>query len=252
MRPIFPEWRDQQSNSNYPFVDVATLTNGTDTIPKNLFVDARVLAIGAINGLFLSAIDVQVESVAIQFSNPGETSWLVQGEYILSSGKGVITLADRYARPAGMLVGYVEQLQTLASWPLGLHVFTQEAAELSATAVVPTPEIGVRGFLVEGKVFAGDVYIVGEQGVFLTPEEGCIRVDIVGDPRSKQLFCEQLFNFEQPWFIRTINNIKPDEYGDFKLLAGANIATDTVLRLESSTNGIGFKLIGDLVANAPK
>lgn len=248
---LFPEWRNQQSESKYPFSDNATLTNGVDTIPRSLFADARLFVVGGGSRQFLSQISVGIDSATISISDESEAV-IATGELEFTAIGETIALTDPFGRPAGVLVSTVEQLATLASWAVGDHVFDLEHTEFTATVVAPQPQIGVRGFIAQGKLFAGDVYLVGEQGVFLTLDGEFIRVDIVGDPRARQRFCEQLFSFEQPWFVRTINGHSSDKFGDFKILAGAQLASDTVLRIEPRAAGLGFKLIGNVVTNAPE
>ena len=247
---LFPEWRNEQTKSKYPFADSATLNNGTDFIPKSLFVDARLFVIGGGARQFISQVTVATEGVYIYISDENEEI-IASGYVELASITGTVELLDAYERPAGVLVGEVSQLATLASWAAGDHTFEIDETEFTATVVVPQPQIGVRGFLVEGKLFAGDAWIVGEQGVFLTLDGEYIRVDIVGDPLARQRFCEQVFSYDQPWFIRTITGYTSDEYGDFKIMAGSQLASDTVLRIEQRKNGIGFKLVGKILANAP-
>lgn len=248
---VFPEWRNEQTESKYPFADNATLTNGVDVIPKSLFVDARLFVIGGGARQYLSRIAGGVEGATIYVSDENEET-IASGYLDFSAIGGTVELLDVYGRPAGVLVGEEEQLATLTSWTAENHDFGIEETEFTATVVVPTPQVGVRGFLVEGVLFAGDVWMVGEQGVFLTLDGEYIRVDIVGDPRARQRFCEQLFSFEQPWFLRKLSGLTPDEYGDFKILAGAQLASDTALRVELDENGIGFKLIGSVLPNAPE
>jgi hypothetical protein len=246
---VFQEWRDQNVSSKYPFSDNASLTNGAVTLPKSLFTDARVYAIGALGRVYLSRIKTSVNSVEIWFGDDN-TQELAVGRFELTAVPDNLPLVDPYGRPAGILVSSVAQLATLASWGSSEITFTADQTELTATAVVPTPEIGVRGFIVEGELFTGDVYLMGEQGVYLTLQDGDIRVDIIGDPRAKARFCEQLFDYKAPRLIRTINGYRPDRYGEFKLVACANIATDTALRIEAQEAGLGFKLIGDVLPNA--
>lgn len=248
---LFPEWRDQQMDSKYPFADNATLTNGVDSIPRTLFADARLFVIGGGARQFLSRIRGGTTGATVYISDESEEI-IASGFLDFSAIGDTIELKDAYDRPAGVLVSSPEQLATLSSWTTEDHDFTVDQAEFTATVVAPQPQLGVRGFLAEGKLFAGDVYLVGEQGVFLTMDGEFIRVDIVGDPRARQRFCEQLFSFDQPQFLRTINGYSPDEFGDFKILAGAQAASDTALRLVLQSNGLGLKLIGDVLPNAPE
>lgn len=248
---LFPEWRDQQLDSKYPFTDSATLTNGADVIPSTLFVDARLFVIGGGARQFLSRIRGGTDGTTVYISDESEDI-IASGFLDFSAIGDTIELKDPYDRPAGILVSSSEQLATLSSWTVGDHDFTIDQTEFTATVVIPQPQVGVRGFLAEGQLFAGDVYLVGEQGVFLTMDGEYIRVDIIGDPRARQRFCEQLFSFDQPQFLRTINGYGPDEFGDFKILSGYQLAPDTALRLELQSNGIGLRLIGDVLPNAPE
>ena len=247
---IFPEWRDMQGDSKYPFVDTADLSNGTIVFTKSMFVDARLVAIGGGPRQYISQVVVSTSSAIIHIAD--EAGELSTGEVVFGANQTTVELLDTYGRPAGILVSAdAEQLNVLASWPVDTHTFTVEQTEFTATVVVPTPQIGVRGFLAEGKLFAADVYLLGEQGVFITKDGSYIRVDIIGDPRARQRFCSQLFNYEPPWFIQTINGYSPDEYGEWKILSGVSLATDTVLRVEPVENGIGLRLVGPVVPNAP-
>jgi hypothetical protein len=247
---VFQEWRDQNVSSKYPFGDNASLTNGTVTLPKSLFTDARIYAVGAEGRVYLSRIVTSISEVAIYFGDDNRAD-LAVGRFALTSVPDNLPLLDAYGRPAGILVSSAAQLATLASWGSSAINFTVDQTELTATVVVPTPEIGVRGFLVEGELFTGDIYLMGEQGVYLTLQDGDIRVDIIGDPRAKARFCEQLFDYKAPQLIRTINGYRPDQFGEFKLVACANLASDTALRVEEQDAGLGLRLIGDVLPNAP-
>jgi len=247
---IFPEWRDMQGDSKYPFVDTADLTNGTITFPKSMFIDARLVAIGGGPRQYISEVIVSTTAAVVHISD--ENGELSTGEVVFGSGQTTIELLDTYGRPAGMLVAAdSDQLNVLASWPVDTHAFTLAQTEFTATVVVPTPQIGVRGFLAEGKLFAADVYLLGEQGVFITRDGAYIRIDIIGDPRARQRFCSQLFSYDPPWFIQSINGYSPDDYGEWKIVSGVSLASDTVLRVEAIESGIGLRLVGPVKANAP-
>jgi hypothetical protein len=247
---LFPEWKSQHENGKYPFSDNATLTNGVDVISRSIFMDARLFVIGGGARQYLGKIVRTTEDASIVIMDESDTE-IAAGTVTFDGAQDKVELLDPYDRPAGVLVSTTDQLATLASWTAGTHTFTIDQTEFTATVVTPQPQIGVRGFLVEGKLFAGDVYMVGEQGVFLTMDGEFIRVDIVGDPLARQRFCEQLFNFDQPWFLRTINGYESDKYGDFKIISGGQVASDTVLRVEPRSNGIGLKLIGKILNSAP-
>lgn len=247
---LFPDWQNEQEHSAYPFVDDATRTNGTDTLPDSVFLDARLYLIGAEGPLYLSAIDIEAERAVFTIRDAQNNR--ATGEYEFESGDSRIGLVDAYGRPAGVLVGTADSLSFFSTWPLGEHAFTQEQMEFLPTVVIPTPQIGVRGFVTEnGTFFTKDVWLLGEQGVFFTKEgPGVIRVDIVGDAAAKRKFCDTLGDFQPTRFLRTLSGVGPNTYGDFKLLSGGNEAIDTVLRIQPIQNGLSIKLVGGVLQNA--
>jgi hypothetical protein len=106
------------------------------------------------------------------------------------------------------------------------------------------PSNGVSSFKDElNNTVSGEVWLVGENGVVVRTEGKNIRVDVVGDP----LFKRKVDNsFVTPRFIKTINGIPPDEYGDFKIVSGSYMAGDTILRVypEPDVPGIRIELVG--------
>lgn len=241
---LYPEWRNEHEESTYPFADGATLRNADgDVIPKGLFLDARLYPVGGQVRQFLSRVTASPTEITLAVSDAsGE---LASGAYDPATPEDVVPLSDAYGRPAGVLVGSPEELAVLASWSPGDHLFTEAQAEFTATVVIPTPQLGVNGIVLDdGELFTGAVWIIGAQGVFLTREAGNIRVDVMGDPKAQQRFCSEYLPYESPWFVQTINGISGNEYGDFKLLPGSAAASDTILRIERSSSALVLKLIG--------
>lgn len=247
---LFPDWQNEQEHSAYPFTDDTTRTNGIDTLSNSVFLDARLYLIGAEGPLYLSSINVEAEQAVFTIRDAQNTR--ATGTYNFESGASRIGLVDEYGRPAGVLVGTAESLSFFSTWPLGEHLFTQEQAEFMSTVTIPTPQIGVRGFITEnGTFFTKDVWLLGEQGVFFTRESpGVIRVDIVGDSAAKRKFCDALGDFQPTRFVRTLSGMGPNTYGDFKLLSGGNEALDTVLRIQPIQNGLSIRLIGGVLQDA--
>ena len=241
---IYPQWRDEQTHSHYPFADGASLVNSSgDQIPEGLLLDARLYPVGGQEGQFLSRITAGVTEVVLGVSDA--TGELCTGSFDPSAPLDAVKMTDAYGRPAGVLVANTDQLGLLGSWGPGDHLFTAENAEFTAAVVVPTPQIGVRGIITEdGEIFMGNVWIVGEEGVFVRKESGTIRVDVLGDPLAQKRYCEEKLAYVQRWFVQTINGIGPDLRSDFKFLPGSAAASDTVLRIDPTTNGLILKLVG--------
>jgi len=239
---LYPEWRDGSGMIRFPFADYVTLTNGTDVISETIFLDARLYPIGGIAGQWLSKITVSTEDVVLTVGDT--TGDLATATVDKDSIPEEIPLEDTYGRPAGVFIVDTVAFTEFAGWQNGVHRFDRGDTEFTATVVVPVPDIGVRGFLVNDELFAGDVYFVGEQGVVLSDDGGEIRIDIIGDPYFIRELCrEEGLVFTPNPLLRTINYIGPDEFGDYKILPGSNITTKNALRIEPTTRGVKIKVL---------
>jgi hypothetical protein len=248
-RIVAAEWRNNNEQVRYPFVDTASLQNekGTVVLDQDMFDDARIYPIGAAVGVYLTKILVEGKEVTFTVGDPVNGD-LASGGYNALSAPSEIALYDSYARPAGVLVSNVEKLGSLADQlPQGETVFEAGSTEFVASVVIPLPHVGVRGFLLDdGNVLTGDVWLVGEQGVVLSYADGAIRVDVIGDPYALIRDCEEqgqplpVFNG-----LKTLNEIEPNEHGDFKLLVGGNLSEKPVFRITTLGGGrLEFKLVG--------
>lgn len=245
-RILFPEFRDEQEFSRYPFADSATLLSSTNqTIPPETLLDASVHPIGGRERMYIQSVRVQSRLVTLTISDPRGQA-LCSGSFDPLDPPYQIPLSDAYGRAAGVLVSEPLRLSIFSSWPVGLHTFTLGATEFAASCTIPTPEIGVRGLLTEaGDLFTGDIWIVGDNGVVVRQEgDGIIRVDIVGDPLFVRRVCapEDLFNI--PRFIKTVNGCPPDAAGNYNLNVGPHNAEDTILRIYPEGGGVRIEAVG--------
>lgn len=254
------DWRTQQRQAKYPFADYATLRYDDDRfIDKSIFLDATIYPIGGQERMRLSKIVVSGKTVELHVGMDGYAS-LCSGSFEIPEPGEVIKLSDDYGRPAGVFVVDPVGVQGLHSWGEGEYEFSDSQTALVASVCVPMPEFGVRGFILEsGDIFTGDVWLVGENGVVLRTEadpagqETIIRVDVVGDPLFKRALCDKEADsplgpvalFKNKTFLKTINNLPPDEYGDFKITGGSNIALDSILRVYPVPGGVKFEFVGE-------
>lgn len=241
-RIIFPEFRDEQSDSRYPFSDDAKLKSTTGVqIPRDLFFDAALYVINASAPLYISSIsvgsvvtitigDADVPDVATTSYNP-----------LTPPANGALEVIDSNGRPVGLLLGQKDMLSALGGWEPITHRFAKTATEFVPGVVIPAKEPGVRALTATNTAafLTGDVWLVGRQGVVLRETApNTIRVDIVGVPLFKRALC---FNDEQQplpgvqfnpkTFLRTINGCGPDKFGNFTIAAAANSAADPTLRV---------------------
>lgn len=262
-----PSFRDELETTNYPFTDSSTLTNGTQTILQGSFLDASLYPIGGGVVMYLSKAVITHQEVQL-FIGDDLTDELASATFDLVNPPDTLRLVDEYGRPAGIVVSDSVRLGVFQTWGTGTHVFTPDQTAFVASVCVPTPEIGVRGFLLDdGSVLAGDVWMVGDDGVVLradnieVPADECgggvvthqvIRVDVVGDPLFRRRLCQATDLFDTPRFIKQITFYDgedsfvatPDDHGDMQITINNNYAADTVLRSRPTQEGLLFEAVG--------
>lgn len=255
-RILFPQFRDEQSDSKYPFADYVTLTapDGELQIAKNAFIDAAFYLIGAGERLYLSEIEITEINVTLTVTSvSGAFAATTTYDWRTPPANGVLNFFDANDRPAGMLLADLENLRQFRGWGLGAYVFPVTATEFAATVVTPAKEPGVRAIKTGAETFlTGDVWLVGDTGVVLRATPGdinVIRVDVVGVPLFKRYNCADAQSvFPPKRFVKTINNCPPDIYGNFTITATeknlANGRDDTVLRVYPELSGVVFEALG--------
>lgn len=234
----YPEWRNNAQHVRYPFSDTATLVSGSITLDQDLFDDARLYPIGGSPGVYLNRIELKASLVTMAIADPvnGE---LASGSYNALSAPDSVELFDALGRPAGILVSIADKLSALVSQvPQGTTLFDASATPFAASVAVPMPQAGVLGLLVGKLLSAGETWLVGTDGIVLSMDHGNIRIDVIGDPYAAQKACLAQ-GLPLPVFcgLKTINRIKPDGNGDFKLFPGSNFARDNILRVSQDDAG---------------
>lgn len=251
-RIIFPQFREEQSDSRYPFVDKASLLSNEDRldIGRDTFIDAVIYVIGGDERAYISSIAVSVNEIVITIGDSGSRN-RATARWVPAAPpeNGMLDILDSYGRPVGALLSQPLQLARFAAWPVRTHTFSMAATEFVNTVVIPAQEPGVRGFLTENAtLLTGDVWLVGDRGVVVRQDgENTIRIDIVGSPLFLRELCDDLNKFTPKTFIKTINGCPPDEYGNFTLTATGHNAADTVLRIYPNDGNLRIDVIGKKV-----
>jgi len=249
-RILYPQFRDEQSNSRYPFSDSASLSTagGSFNIGNDTFIDAVFYPIGAVGCVYISAIEITAWTVTFKVGDQN-TLILLTGSFDLLSPpvNGLVSFFDSYGRPAGSLLSTPLKLATFSALPIGTYVFSSTATEFVASVVLPANEPGVRGLTADtGELLTGDIWLVGDQGIVVRPdsEPGVIRIDIIGEPLFKRFVCEPLGSFKPKKFLKTINGCGPDEYGNFTITATDQNVDNAVLRVYPQNGTIVVDTIG--------
>lgn len=254
-RIAFPGFREEQSDSKYPFVDYATLQSDTGAVSfaKDVFIDATFYPIGGGTAIYLSTVIVATNKVTI-VAETVAPSVAVTAEYdpLNLPTNNTLVFYDQYSRPAGLLLFNAAKIAEIYQWGFGTYVFTRRAAEIVATAFIPAQEPGVRALtLDDGTFITGDVCLVGSNGVVLRTEaDNVIRLDIIGSPLFQREACDAAGKNKPPQkFVATINNCGPDEFGNFTITAtdrdGVMAPNDTtVLRVYPTNFGIVIEAVG--------
>lgn len=271
-RTLYREFRRENETTRYPFAQGATLANAAGRLfVEGTFLDAVLYPVGGQAGLYLSEVRITHQQVTLYVGDAADPR-RCSGAFALVNPGDNVPLADAAGRPAGLLVSEGRRLGIFQSWGVGTHAFTREQTEFCATVCVPTPEAGVRAVALEtGEVLAGDVWLVGDDGVVLRTEDvevpaACgapaarlkvVRVDVVGDPLFRRRLCASQELFETPNFIRTVRvegpggafECAPGAAGDFKMFANNALAADTVLRIVSTPDGVEMGAAGSPTAD---
>ena len=259
-RILFPQFRDEQSASKYPFADTASLTADTGAkLDPDLFVDVSLFGVNVGPRVYLSSITVTPQDLVFTVGDVKTTN-AASGRCSAVSppDNGVVALDDEYGRPAGMLLALAAErdpggtllaptsLTKLSAFPRGTHNFTLADAEFVATTVIPAAEPGVRGLSIDNVgLYTGDVWLVGKNGIVLRAKTAhTIRVDIISEPLFKRAACAPQTEFIGKNYLQTLNNCGPDQYGNFTFTADAGIVDRPNVRIYPTGNSLVFSTIG--------
>jgi hypothetical protein len=248
-RILFPQFRDEQEDSRYPFADSARLLSSERQldIGRDTFLDASLYVINGDRQAYISAITVTAVTVTIVIGDVGSRT-RATGTYstLNPPANGIVSLVDTLGRPCGMLLSTPLGLSRFAAWPAETHTFQLAATQFVASVAIPAKEPGVRAITAQtGELLTGDVWLVGERGVLIRQDgAGVIRFDVIGEPLFQRYLCDPYDRFKSRRFVKTINGCGPDEFGNFTLTATAHGAIDTILRVFVQDGNIKIDAIG--------
>lgn len=236
-RVYVEEWRDDNAESAYPFADTANFTSNLGTtLDPDLFLDASIYLPGGTAAPVLSSISVTGSEVVVTVTAGTKSA---SGSFDpFDPPSAGLELTDAAGRAAGLLVSDADRLSRFRAWREGTHTFN---APFVAAVVLPAPDPGVRAVVLsDGTTLTGDVWLFGEDGVVLREVDGRIRVDIVGDPLFRRRLCGAVDLFVTPAFIRTVNDLRPADTGDFFITVNDNHTLSPALRVQPALDGSGL------------
>lgn len=263
---LHPEWRDANDSTRYPFAASAPLRNRDGAvILDGTFLDAAIYPAGSSGGFYLSRVRAAASLVTLWVGDAGDPA-LASGSYAPSSGPSEIRLTDPDGRPAGVLVTDPARLAALSAVG-GDHRFQPADTPFVASVGFPCPPAGVEAFVLpDGSVLAGEVYLVGGEGVALTADDGetlerpspcaaavarrAVSVHAVGDPLFRRLLCEPA-GLDPPRFVKRVRFVYGDREfvceppdGVVRLFSGHDAAVDTVLRVTARDGALWVGIAG--------
>lgn len=233
---IFPEYRDQFKSTKYPFIDTATLVSIDEdyAIPQDIFCDASLYIPGATPPVYISEL---VISSAGNYITVSDYSKRYTATGVLEPLASSVELYDSRGNQVGILVA-TTNLSYFTSVSSGTYTFLPKETSFSPRCIISLQDTGVTSVGVEnGEQLEGDVWLCGRDGIILRYVNDAVRVDIVGEP----LYKREDPDFIVPEFVRTINGMPANEYGNFNL---TTTSVDDVLRISTTADGIKIYAAG--------
>lgn len=209
MSTRYADWRDEQSQQTYPFQDHSfPVTPDGRELPPGVILDALIHAPGSTGGYVLASLEMRNDRTRFEIFDGGQGATVSGEKTNTDTQPDAVQLRDAEGRNAGVLVVDPVAIERLRyDWGEGVYVF-----ETSSSGFVPStwdytesvdPPIVQFGVSVPSQ---GDIYLVGDRGVWLEYQEidgrPTILIHAIGDPLGKRASCEDVF--ETPRFIQEV------------------------------------------------
>lgn len=259
---LVQEWRDENANIAFPFVDSAVLKTSLGvSLSNRAFLDAAIYPPGYSGRIFLGQV----------ISAPGSVTYVLTNERGVSIATGTLTqdeiwFSDALGRNSGVLV--TDPTELPQNWPIGTHLFGTGAEFVASVVELGDDTAPTSIVLPDGTVVTGNIWLVGDDGVVITQGlDGTVQFNMVGDPLFQRRLCDPAFNslasIATPFFTKTylqalaipVNgawvNVPADQYGGFVISANDVMTPDSVLRIYPEDDGIvKIGLVGKIITQA--
>ena len=189
MIAIYQEWESQNARRNYPFADLATLTDQQGIrLPLDFLLDAVLYPADLQGVCYLQNIVGPARQLV--FGDSVTRKSVGTAQWVPGAVSVVVYDVSGYSRPIGILqlgpgITYLESNQT--------RTFDPEATPLTPTCFFAVNQQGVQGIILpDGTLMTGDITIEGQDGIVVTTAGQTLRVDAVGKAAPDQSSCEDL------------------------------------------------------------
>ncbi len=217
MRVLSPEFTDSLRGERYPFLGTGPITSGSLILPDDCLLDVNLMVDENTTEVFLSDVVVSAGTALFHFTFG---SGAIVGTLNLDNadGNGVAPIFNNNT----MVVGYaridVGVAQIVKGWPSGQHLFID--VQLIPHLLIVSNRAWRRGFeLPDGTVLEGDVYLVGDRGVWLERTADGFKVHVTGDPFDGRTVPAR--------GLSSINDLVPDANGNINLIGLASNGDDS-------------------------
>ena len=192
--PVLGEYRNQNSQRQYPFADDAPLTDNTEQrLSVDFLVDAFLYPIDITGRPYLSKIDLGEGT--LHFSDSETAEEIGVASFNINDTEAYI-YEQEYDRKIGVLA-FGDGLSSVFAGAT-VRVFVPESTPLAPTAFIPLNQPGVRGFLLpDGNLVTGDVVFEGRDGVLVSSTNTIggipiLRIDVIGVPETPLDVCRDV------------------------------------------------------------
>lgn len=262
---FYPQWRDRNAETSYPFADDASLASqdGRLQLTTDWLVDAAIYAAAATAPVHISTI-VVVGNRATIFLMDSEFRPLGSGVATKLS-ESPIAVYDGDSQPVATLVPSNSANASLFAAGDGTYQFSSTDLRFVASTTLQAPAVAFGGFRIGDTVLTGNrLVLVGERGIQLTVEEtsevtgdgqtqavSLIRIHAMGDPQALMAACSDPARLP-PRPIRQVvfqygdytQVCEPDALGNILILSASPSVADSALRVLQQASGLVFVLTG--------
>lgn len=268
MAKFYPQWRNENSQRQYPFEDSASCTSldGRLVLQPRWLVDAAFFVREVELPLRLGSVTLSVDSATLTIVDNNGT--LVGSATATKGDVKPIRVLDDLDQWCGTLVVGEDANYSLFTTADGTYQFGAGDSEFAVSCVLSLPSASGLSMLTNDlgqRYIPSDLILVGEGGVQLESQETTefqpngrtesvqlVRVHATGDPQFLQALCTADETRRPTRFIKQAvfqyggqtHSCEPDQLGNILILADTSAAANAALQVLSTSTGLNIRLPG--------